>query len=86
MKIEIENTIKQFPTPAVISGTHDAFLCHAYGISQARILEWVTISFSQGSSQPRDQNLRLSYLLHWQEDFLPLSHLGSLVIWGVWIY
>ena len=28
MKIEIENTIKQFPTPAVISGTHDAFLCH----------------------------------------------------------
>ena len=24
-------------------------------ISQARILEWVTISFSRGSSQPRDQ-------------------------------
>ena len=28
-------------------------LCH--GISQARILEWVTISFSRGSSWPRDQ-------------------------------
>ena len=25
------------------------------GILQARILEWVTISFSRGSSQPRDQ-------------------------------
>ena len=27
-----------------------------YGVSQARILEWVAISFSRGSSQPRDQN------------------------------
>ena len=26
-----------------------------HGISQARILEWVTISFSRGSSRPRDQ-------------------------------
>ena len=26
-----------------------------HGISQARILEWVAISFSQGSSLPRDQ-------------------------------
>ena len=26
-----------------------------YGILQARILEWVAISFSRGSSQPRDQ-------------------------------
>ena len=26
-----------------------------YGISQARILEWVAISFSRGSSWPRDQ-------------------------------
>ena len=25
-----------------------------YGILQARILEWVTISFSRGSSRPRD--------------------------------
>ena len=25
-----------------------------YGISQARILEWVAICFSKGSSQPRD--------------------------------
>ena len=26
-----------------------------HGIFQARVLEWVTISFSRGSSQPRDQ-------------------------------
>ena len=28
-----------------------------HGILQARILEWVTISFSRGSSRPRDQTL-----------------------------
>ena len=27
----------------------------AHGILQARILEWVVISFSRGSSQPSDQ-------------------------------
>ena len=27
----------------------------AHGISQARMLEWVAISFSRGSSQPRDR-------------------------------
>ena len=29
--------------------------CSLRGILQARILEWVAISFSRGSSQPRDQ-------------------------------
>ena len=38
----------------------------AHGILQARILEWVAISFSRGL-----------HLLHWQVDSLPLSHLGS---------
>ena len=32
-----------------------------YGISQARILEWVAISFSRGSSQPRDPT-QVSYI------------------------
>jgi len=32
---------------------HPGFSVH--GISQARLLEWVAISFSRGSSQPRDQ-------------------------------
>ena len=29
--------------------------CSAHGILQARILEWVAITFSRGSSRPRDQ-------------------------------
>ena len=45
-----------------------------HGISQARIQEWVAISFSRGSSWPKDLNPRL---LNWQVDSLPLSHLGS---------
>ena len=43
-----------------------------HGISQARILEQVGISFPRGPSQTRDQSL-----LHWQVDSLLLSHLGS---------
>ena len=31
------------------------------GISQVRILQWVAISFSRGSSRPRDGSLVLSY-------------------------
>jgi len=33
-----------------------------HGISQARILEWVAISFSKGSSQPRDQTCVYIYI------------------------
>ena len=39
-------------------------------IFQARILEWVAISYSRGSSRPRDRNC----LLHWQAYSLPLKH------------
>jgi len=35
-----------------------------HGISQARILEWVALSFSRGSSQPRGSNPRL---LHYRQ-------------------
>ena len=46
------------------------------GISQARILEWVAISFSRGSSPLWDRT-------YWQADSLPLSHLRSpLPTWG----
>ena len=47
------------------------------GILQARILGWVAISFSRGSSPPRGSNLRLSCLLHWQADSLPLDPPGK---------
>ena len=39
-----------------------------------RILEWVAISFSRGSSLAQELN---SCLLHWQMDSLPLSQQGE---------
>ena len=42
-----------------------------HGSSQARVLEWVAMSFSRGSSGPRDK------LLHWQVASLSLNHLRS---------
>ena len=38
-------------------------LCH--GTSQARILEWVAISFSRGSSWPKDQTHVISCIGRW---------------------
>ena len=46
---------------------------------QARILEWVAISYSRGSSWPQGSN---PHLLHWQAYLLPLCHLGSLFHWS----
>ena len=52
-----------------------------HGISQARILEWVSIHFHlQGIFPTQGVNLHLLCLLHWQADSLPLSHLGSLLV------
>ena len=54
-----------------------------HGIFQARILEWLAISYSRGSSWPRDwmQDARcLLHLLHWQVDSLPLSHQRNLTL------
>ena len=45
-----------------------------HGISQARILEWVAISFSIGVFPNQDSIL---CLLHWQADSLSPSHPGS---------
>ena len=43
-------------SPTRLSDWSDLIWCvSVHGISQARILEWVAISFSKGSSQPRDQ-------------------------------
>ena len=43
-------------------------------VSQARILEWVAVSISRGSSWPRESNPHFLHLLHWQGDPLPLRH------------
>ena len=42
-----------------------------HGISQARILEWVAMPSSKGSSPPRNQTC-VSCLQHWQAGSLPL--------------
>ena len=47
------------------------------GILQARILEWVAISFSWESFQPWDQTDTSCISLHWQADSLSWSHVGS---------
>ena len=52
-----------------------------HGIPQARILEWVAMPSSKGSSLTQGLNLRLLCLLYWQVDSLPLSHQGSLRIY-----
>ena len=56
-----------------------------HGILQARILVWVFISSSKGSSQLRDQTHILSLhciaiLLHCRGILYPLSHLGRLLL------
>ena len=43
--------VRLFATPSDCSPPGSSI----YGILQARILEWVAISFSKGSSQPRDR-------------------------------
>ena len=45
-----------------------------YRILQARILEWVAIHFSRGSSRPKDGTL---VLLHCRQILYHLSHQGS---------
>ena len=50
-----------------------------HGILQGRILEWVAMTSSKESSQPRDRT-RVS-LLHWQAGSLPLSPPGKPIMW-----
>ena len=48
-----------------------------HGIFQARILEWIAISYFRASSWSRDWTLHLLHLLHWQADSLPQSPRGK---------
>ena len=47
------------------------------GIFPARVLKWVAMPSSRGSSPPRKTHLHLLRLLHGQADSLPLRHLES---------
>ena len=55
--------------------TMDCSLPHSsiHGIFQARVLEWVAISFSRGSSQPRDRT-QVSHIV--SKTLYRLSHQG----------
>ena len=44
-----------------------------HGILQARLLEWIALSSSRGSSPPRDQTQCFLHIPHWQADSLPLK-------------
>ena len=55
------------PMDCDLSGPSD------HGISQARILGWVAISFSRDLPHPGIETVSPA----WQADSLPLSHLGS---------
>ena len=46
-------------------------------ILQARVLEWVAMPSSRGSSRPRGWNLHLLHLLLWQAGSLPLAPPGK---------
>ena len=47
-----------------------------HGILQARILEWVAVAFSRGSSQPRDP----TQVSNIADGFLPAEPLGNLFL------
>ena len=69
-------------------------LCHpmdytVHGVLQARILEWITLPFSRGSSQPRDW----TQVSHMQADSLPTEPRGKpnwkiafLLLWQIGWY
>ena len=52
-------------------------LGHDFGSLQERILEWVALPFSRGSSQLWGSNPRPLYLLQCRQILYSLSHLGS---------
>ena len=67
---------------SVVSGSLEPMDCSlpgssVHGIFQARILVWVAISSSRGSSRPSNWTHVPLPLLHWQAESLSLSHLGS---------
>ena len=49
----------------------------AHGIFQARVLEWAAVSFSRGSSPPRDRICISNISCAGRQILLLLSHLGS---------
>ena len=64
LRVELESVVARVtlllscPLMSDSSGTMGGRpLASAHEVSQERALEWVAVSFSRGSSQPRDQTL-----------------------------
>ena len=47
------------------------------GILQERMLDWIAMPSSRGSSRPRDRTPSLLHLPHWQGGSLPLAPPGT---------
>ena len=52
--VYVSHSVKSLCDPMDCSLLGQATGCSVHGILQARLLEWVTILFFRGSSQPRD--------------------------------
>ena len=79
VKVKTENEVAQScptlcdPVDCSLSGSS------VYGFFQARVLEWIAISFSRGSSQPRDQ-IRVSCITSRRFTFWATKE----VLYGAW--
>ena len=77
MKIKSESEVAQL-CPTLCDPVDCSPPCSSvHGVFQARVLEWVAISFSRGSSWPRDQT-QVSRIV--SKMLYCLSHQGSLCI------
>ena len=74
MKVKWLIRIQLFATPWTAASVHGSSV---HGIFKARVLEWVSISFSRGSSQPRDRTW-VSHVVGRRS--YRLSHHGSQII------
>ena len=63
-----------------VASSHSPPGSSVHGILQARILEWVAISYSRGILLIQGFNLRLLHILPWQVDSLALVPPGKLKI------
>ena len=57
-----------------------------HGVLEARVLMWVAVPFSRGSSLTQGLNPYLLCLLYWQEGFLPLAPPEKPYIFTLYIY
>ena len=80
MHVWVLSHVRLFATPWTVARQGAS----VHGIFQARILEWVAISSSRRSSQPRDWTSVSCLLLHWQADSSPLCYLGSPTIVSIY--